>query len=239
MKNILIVEDNAYSMEKAVSLIKTIPDTAIIKAKNSEQAYKYALEYTIDLFIVDIVLSSEVIGDISGARFVENIREIDRYRFVPIIFTTCMEDPKLYAYAHLHCYSYFEKPYDSDELLKTIKSALKYKSIHNELEYYCFKKDGIICPIKTKNIVYFKIEIPYLYIHCSDGDIFSAPYKSTKKILLELKSDNFVKCNQHMIINRRHIQNIDSVNRYVTLSNDFGTHEIGQRMVKRVIEIFE
>ena len=59
-KQILIVEDNMHSMDKACALINRIDGVFIHKAENSEQAYRYALEYHIDLFIVDIILLPEL-----------------------------------------------------------------------------------------------------------------------------------------------------------------------------------
>ena len=44
-KQILIVEDNNKNMEKLCEVLKDIKDVYIHKAKNSEQAYRCALEY--------------------------------------------------------------------------------------------------------------------------------------------------------------------------------------------------
>ena len=92
-KQILIVEDNNKNMEKLCEVLKDIKDVYIHKAKNSEQAYRYALEYNIDLFIVDIILNTKVFADISGLKFIESIRSINGYKFTPIIVTTSLEDP--------------------------------------------------------------------------------------------------------------------------------------------------
>ena len=70
-------------------------------------------------FIVDIILEKTKNGDMSGMTFADNIREIERYKATPIIFTTSLEDPKLHAYAHLHCYQYFDKYYREDELQRS------------------------------------------------------------------------------------------------------------------------
>ncbi|MFQ6931962.1 MAG: hypothetical protein ACLRR3_13355 [Eubacterium sp.] len=66
----------------------------------------------------------------SGMTFADNIREIERYKATPIIFTTSLEDPKLHAYAHLHCYQYFDKYYREDEFKEAVQFTLK--KLHSE-----------------------------------------------------------------------------------------------------------
>ena len=48
-KQVLVVEDNKYSMNRICSVLKEIENIIVIKAKNSGEAYKYAIEYDIDL----------------------------------------------------------------------------------------------------------------------------------------------------------------------------------------------
>ena len=109
-KQVLIIEDHDESMDKICQLMDKFEDVVILKAQNSDIAYRYAMEYSIDLFIVDIILKTTEYADISGLKFIEAIRTVDRYKFTPVIVTTSLEDPKFHAYAHLHCFRYFEKP---------------------------------------------------------------------------------------------------------------------------------
>lgn len=53
------------------------------------------------------------------------------------------------------------------------------------------------------------------------------PYKPVKEILKELDSDDFVRCNRFVIVNRNYVETIDSVNRYVTFKNRTDSVEIG------------
>lgn len=238
-KQILIIEDNKRSMEKVIALIKQIDGVFIHKAKTSEQAYRYALEYHIDLFIVDIILNTHVPGDVSGTKFVESIRSIDRYAFTPIIFTTSLEDADLYAYAQLHCYRYFEKPYDTEEFVNVVKAALRFKTVKQESRFYNYKKDGVHYTVKVDDIVYFKNNRYNVFIHCKDGTVIEAPYKSHKLILLELNSNRFLKCNKNTIVNIDFMENTDSVNRYIELVDGHGTLELGARLKKSFLEGLE
>lgn len=235
-KQILIVEDSKYNMELICSILKNIDGTYIHKAKSSDAAYRYAMEYSIDLFIVDIVLNSNVFADISGLKFIESIRTIEKYKFTPVIITTSLEDPKFYAYSYLHCFRYFEKPFDREEFKRAVMEALQYKTSKKTKEFYNYKYDGIIYFVKTKSIVYFQTVNRITNIHCKSGKVFHSPYKSSKNILLELNSDRFLRCSNNTIVNVEYIECTDSTNRYIMLAEGFDTLDIGPKIKKRFLE---
>lgn len=236
-KQILVVEDNIYCMNRIQNILKGIPGIIIIKADNSGDAYKYALEYTIDLFIIDIILETATEADISGIKFAEIIRGIEKYEFTPMIFTTSLQDAQLYAYANLHCYQYFEKPYDEKELRQAVVKSLKfYPSRKVEKENYCYKADGVLYVIKTKEIVYIDNQLTKLLIRCNNGEIVQTPYRSSKNILLELNSNRFYKCNKNIIINLDYVNQVDLVNRIVRMKESHGSFTIGRRFLKGLVE---
>lgn len=231
-KQILVVEDNKYSMDRVCSILKDIKGITIIKAFNSGDAYRYTMEYTIDLFIIDIVLDSAKEADISGMAFAETVRRIEKYKMTPIIFTSCLEDPKLHAYAHLHCYEYFNKPYDTEKLKEAVITTLQMQVPKYEKEYICFKINGIVFPIKIMDIVYINNKTTSLCIQCANGESIAAPYKSSRQLLLELNSNKFLKCNKSIIVNINFIYSIDYQMNEIKLKNDFGEIKIGRRILK-------
>lgn len=233
-KNILVVEDNEYYMNLICNVLKQISDMNLYKAKNSAEAYKYAMEITIDVFIVDLILDTSVLGDVSGIKFIERIRTIDKYKFTPIIITTSLEDPKLHSYSYLHCYRYFEKKYDTSELLETILEALKYKTPKEPVKIIYYKRDGLLFSINVNDIIYVENCNRFIKYHCTDG-VYKAPYKPCKKIIEEMESPDFIQCNKRTVVNRKYILSVDAVNRFITLMNDYGTLEIGPRMKKEFI----
>lgn len=235
-KQILIIEDNKRSMEKVCALIHQIDGVFIHKAENSEQAYRYALEYHIDLFIVDIILDTSVPGDIAGIKFVESIRKVEKYAFTPIIFTTSLEDANFYAYAELHCYKYFEKPYDNEQFVEAVKETLRFKTTKEESRFYNYKKDGVYYTVKVQDIVFFQNDRYNVFIYCTDGTVLETPYKSSRLILLELNSNRFLKCNKNTIVNIDFVANTDSINRYIELTNGYGTLELGARLKNSFLE---
>lgn len=230
-KNILVIEDSEQYMDMICSKLSNITDINVYKSKDSAQAYKYALEENISVFIVDIILDTNALGDVSGIKFVERIRTIPEYKFTPIIITSSLEDPKLHSYSYLHCYRYFEKSYDINELMDTVKEVLEFETPKEESKIIYYKRDGILFSLQTKDIVYVENRNRYIEYHCTDG-VHKAPYASCKSIIQELGDNNFAQCNKHVVVNMNYILSIDSVNRYIKLINNYGELEIGPRLKK-------
>ena len=234
-KNILIVEDDKYYMNLICDMLLQVPDINIQKATNSADAYKRTMEMTIDVFVVDIVLDTSILGDVSGIKFIERIRTINKYKFTPVIITTSLEDPKLHSYSYLHCYRYFEKTYELSELRNTILEALEYKTPKEDTKIIYYKREGILFVIDISNIIYVENRSKYIEYHCIDG-IHKAPYKPCKKILEEIESSDFIQCNKHNIVNRKYILSIDEANKSINLIKNYGVLEIGPRMKKEFMK---
>ena len=120
MKKVLIVEDQENTLEWLRNIVVTCGDLEVLAVTNVGAAYKHTLEKTIDLFLVDIILEPAVKGDSSGLRFVDNIRNMKKYAFTPVIFLSSLEDSKLYTYEELHCYGFIEKPFDEGRIRKLV-----------------------------------------------------------------------------------------------------------------------
>lgn len=230
-KNILVVEDSEYYMNLICNTLSKISDINIYKATCSAEAYKYAMEMSISVFIVDLILNTNVLGDVSGIKFIERMRTIEKYKFVPVIITTSLEDPKLHSYSYFHCYRYFEKTFDTNELVETVLEVLKYESPKEKTKIIYYKREGLLFSINTNDIIYIENCNRFIKYHCVDG-IHTAPYQSCKKIIQEMESTDFIQCSKNTIVNRKYILCVDSINRYITLMNEYGTLDIGPRMKK-------
>ena len=77
-------------MEWLKSIVETCAHVEILTADNAASAYKIALDLTIDLFLVDIVLEPDIMRDSSGLKFVADMRQISKYGFTPVIFITSL-----------------------------------------------------------------------------------------------------------------------------------------------------
>ena len=227
MKTILILEDNTREMERLVKIVTKMELEITVKcACNLEQAYHMAMENTIDVFLLDIILEPRVSGDASGVKFADNIRGVERYRFTPIIFTTSLEDPNLYAYSDIHCYSYIEKPYDADRVSAVIAEALRMPLESQKAGNVYYKKRGFLHKLSKDQIIYIENNRSGRVVHTTSDERYMA-YKPCKKILAELGADKFIQCNRFVIVNRDFIDTIDPVNRYITLKGCKEVLEIG------------
>lgn len=236
MKTVLIVEDNVRSMEMLVKIIENLRTGVEIKtASSQEEAAILAMKFNIDLFMLDIILNASNPGDVSGMKFAEYIRTLQKYKYTPIIFITALEDPEQHAYSDLHCYYYVEKPYDVEKVSSVISEALEFPAVHNEPQNVFFRKDGILYKKEISEILYIENSRAGQTVYCSNGNL-KLPYKPNYKILEELASDKFIQCSRYHIINYDYIDKIDTVNRYILLKGVKTPIEIGNSFKKKFLK---
>lgn len=228
MKKVLVLEDNPKSSALIESIIQEI-DTRIriYSFDNVRDAYQCALEKTIDLFLIDIILDTKTPGDSSGLVFVENMRKISHYTFAPVIFITSLEDAKLYTYENLHCYSFIEKPFDIKRLKGLIEQCLRFEESKDITKTLYFRKDGIILAIEREDIVYAECINHLMHIHTRQRDVLEIPYITLKKLLEDIDCKDFIQCSRSTILNKKYINNMDIPNRIIQLKDGFGRLEIG------------
>lgn len=230
MRRILVVEDDDSMRRHLCEIIKGLNrNVEVHTASNLKDAYELAMEHEIHLFLVDIILEPDNSGDVSGLRFVQEMRGVKRYEFIPIIFITSLQDPKLYTYSQLKCFEFIEKPFDERRVEKAISRALNFPVASDHDRFIFFKKDGITYSLCIEEIQYIDIIRRNLTVHCESG-VFHVPYKTCKEMMKELGSTSFTKCNRFTIINKRHIEYVDYTRRYVKLKNVKRVFDIGPIM---------
>lgn len=234
-RNILLLEDSEKSRKYLSNLLTEMnEDLNVMEADHIDRAYSYAMQYTIDLFLLDIVINKDNYGDVSGMVFATRIKELDKYKKTPVIFITSLEDPKLFAYSELHCYQYIEKPFDAKKTLEIISEALDLTQETPTEKFVFFRNEGIIFPIKTTNIIYIECDKPYTKIVMVD-DILEINYRPINKILLDLDSQDFLQSSRSMLINKNYILSIDSVNNFLKLKNSGDTLPLGLVYKKKLM----
>lgn len=235
-RNVLILEDKAEHMEALNKIVSGLAqDTKIFTASDVRTAYQIIMENHIHLFLVDIILCPERTGDVMGLQFAQETRKIKKYQFTPIIFITSLEDPKLYSYSQLHCYGYIEKPFSPDKVRKMVMKALEFPVEDDEERFVYFRKDGIVYAKQICDIVYIENIRRKVVVHCKN-DILVIPYKTSEEILREMDSELFIQCSRYAIVNKRYIEEIDYVNRYIKLKYINEPVEIGAIMKNRLKE---
>ncbi len=231
MKRILILEDKKESISSLVNMIQNMgKEIQIYDTSEIGKAYQIAMERNIDVFLLDIILDPQKPGDMSGMIFADRIRQIEKYKFTPVIFLTGLEDPELHAYKELHCYGYLAKPYDPEKLTWLLEDAMDFSHPREDNRNIYLKK--------MQDIVYIKSSAGKMLVKTTKDEL-EISYKSNSQIIKELDSEDFIRCSRSVIVNSSFIDSIDSTNRYVQLKNAYGTLEIGTIMKKTFLkEVF-
>lgn len=238
-KSVLIIEDDIEQLNILKQLVLAGDRNAeVYTADNAAQAYRYLMEKTMDVFLIDIVLDTNRPGDTSGIRLAEKLRKIPKYMFTPIIFVTALEDPSMYAYTDLNCMGYIEKPYEPERVVKLVEKALNYTTAREKEISLTFRKDGILYPVKLKEIVYMESMNHVMHVHLLSGAVLEIPYKTCKQVLLETDSKCLMQCSRSTLVNKEYVLSIDIPNRFLTLKADLGMVDIGITYKKKVMAEF-
>ena len=239
-KSVLIVEDSKSQLEMMKKLVLEVDERTIVYAvRDVSTAYATLLEKTIDVFIIDIILDTKKSGDTSGLRLVERIRTIPKYMFTPVVFVTSLEDTTKYAYTDLNCLSYIEKPFSPERVKQVVKKALNFSTEKEKEQTYCFRKDGILYPVKVDDIFYMESINHEICINMKKDNILTIPYKTCKQLLSEIDASCLIQCSRSTIINKNHVYNIDVQNRYISFKDINDKVLIGITFKKKVLAEFE
>lgn len=234
------MEDNLAAREHLLGIVGEVDgENEVHSFDNTKDAYQCAMEKTIDLFLIDIILDTSHPGDVSGLKFAENIREVASYRFTPIIFITSLEDSKLYTYEKLHCYSFIEKPFDEEKVKQAVAQCLKFPAGGKGNKTLFFRKEGIILAVEREDITYAESREHIMHIHTRREDVLKIPYLTLKKLLEEVDSVDFIQCSRNTVVNRTYIQDVDIPNRMIRLKDSYGVVEIGVMFKKSVKGFFQ
>ena len=205
MKYVLILEDNRRAREALAEAVRGISrNVKVLEAENEEEAKQYLFDYQISVFVLDIILTTRVPGDVSGIRFAEKVRRTEGYLFTPIIFVTALADPAMYAYRNLHSFCYLEKPFSMKEAVELITVALRHPAAD--------------IAVDLKKVTYAQACRHTLIIHMGDEKL-DIPYITIRQFLKHCQADGFLQCSRNAVVNRNYIRSIDLPRRYIQLKN--------------------
>jgi two-component system chemotaxis response regulator CheY len=120
MSKILIVDDDKLIVS-ALSIRLRAEGHDIVSAYDGTSAVEQAKGSTPDLIIMDINLPFS-----SGLKAVRQVREVEKLAHIPVVFLTASKVPALRKQAEaMGASGFLEKPYDADELLALVRTALQ------------------------------------------------------------------------------------------------------------------
>lgn len=126
---ILAVDDNPANIEILEAyLLKD--GYEIIKASNGIEALEKVNEHSPDIILLDIMMP-----EMNGYEVCEKLKNDPKYRFIPIIMLTAMQDIKdKIKSIEAGADDFITKPFNHLELRTRIKSLLRIKSLYDDLE---------------------------------------------------------------------------------------------------------
>lgn len=122
-KMTILVVDDSITIRRVTSKTLEKHNFNVVLAKDGENALEQLQVVTPDIILSDIEMPV-----MDGFELVKNIRNINKFKEIPIIMITSRtaEKHKKYAFS-LGANSYIGKPYQEDNLIKTINDLLKNK----------------------------------------------------------------------------------------------------------------
>ncbi|MFA5847677.1 MAG: diguanylate cyclase [Thermodesulfovibrionales bacterium] len=126
---ILVVDDQPKNIEllEAHLLPKGYE---ILKAEDGEEAMKMIGENSVDLVLLDIMMPK-----MDGFEVCRRIKGDERLRNIPVIMITALKEFEDWVKAiEAGCDEFISKPFDRHELTVRVKSLLRIKSLHDEVD---------------------------------------------------------------------------------------------------------
>lgn len=217
MKNILILEDSELESKILCTIVKSIGvNCNIFECTTCEKAYFLSMEQIIHLFLIDIRLEND--SDFSGFKFVQNIRHIDKYNEVPIIFISSVQGYELMAFRRMHCYDFISKPFNANDVKSIINNALQLRVMDRIEECLNFEVKGIYYTVNPSDILYIESNQRILYIH-TESDVLELVGQSLKACYSKLNRALFRQIHKSFIVSRKHISRIEKGKRVVYIDN--------------------
>ncbi len=118
MKEILIIEDDVEMQEFYKDMLQG-EQFIITLASNADEGLKKTKERKYDLVILDILMEG-----VTGDRIFAMLRKDSRYREVPIIMASALDEKTYRCFQALGNVSFLEKPFHKEKLLGEIAKRL-------------------------------------------------------------------------------------------------------------------
>ncbi len=125
---ILVVDDDALSADLLKTKLTTLGHEVTV-AHSAEEAIRVDKQVRPHLILLDVVLP-----EMSGFEVCRRFNKIHESRYVPVILVTSMDDVESKVKGlESGALDYVTKPFDTQELLARVRTALRMKRLYDEL----------------------------------------------------------------------------------------------------------
>jgi len=165
MPKILIVDDNQQNVDLLVYFLKP-QQYDLVTATNGEQALELIEKEKPDIILLDIMLPG-----INGFEVCESVKTNSQTRFIPVIMITALKELKDKVKAlEVGADDFISKPFENIELLTRVKSLLRIKKYHDQLE--ATNKELSEKHKELLQMDQFKEELAHLIVHDMKNPLF-------------------------------------------------------------------
>lgn len=182
--SILIVDDNPVNIFVIEKILKQAGYQDLVSLNSAQELFEYiqfgkdsSRHNEIDLILLDIMMP-----EIDGLEVCRRLQKEEKFKDIPIIFVTALEDANKLAEAlDISAMDYITKPINKVELLARMRVALRLKSelnwhkeqeenLRNELDLATqVQRNLLSSPLREEHI---KIEASYLPSFKLAGDMY-------------------------------------------------------------------
>ncbi len=234
--NTLLVDDEQEALDSLEILLSSNSQINIIKKiTNPLDVFSNISYYEIDLIFLDINMPN-----VNGIELLEKIREYNTS--IKIIYVTAYSNYALEAIKN-NVFSYLLKPVNRVELYETLENVQKLICKNSKFES---KSKTIL--INTKNntffinicdLVYLEADGNYSKLYLAKGNEIYAS-GNIGSIMKKIASDNFVKANRSMYINKKFMLSLDRKSKKCTLdyNNKIVELNVSLKFISSINSIF-
>jgi signal transduction histidine kinase len=148
---ILVVDDHPQDVELLEAHL--VPQGyEVVNAASGEEALEKLSNNKIDLVLLDVMMPK-----MSGFEVLEKLRADKKTRLIPVVMVTVLKETADRVKAlEAGCDDFISKPFDKHELLARIKSLLRIKSLHDEVDEARDYAEAIVETVREPLIVLSK-----------------------------------------------------------------------------------
>ncbi|MBH0318511.1 fused response regulator/phosphatase [Bacillus cereus] len=182
--SILIVDDNPVNIFVIEKILKQAGYHDLVSLNSAQELFEY-IQFGKDSFRhneIDLILLDIMMPEIDGLEVCRRLQKEEKFKDIPIIFVTALEDANKLAEAlDMGAMDYITKPINKVELLARMRVALRLKSelnwhkeqeenLRNELDLATqVQRNLLSSPLREDHI---KIEASYLPSFKLAGDMY-------------------------------------------------------------------
>jgi DNA-binding LytR/AlgR family response regulator len=219
MLNLLIVEDSPIEQKRCAGLVKRImPNAKVLLAPRGRDALQILEHTQIDAAFID-----KGLPDMDGFALAAEIRKIEQYYILPIIFVTGVDEDSLEVRDKYHHYAYITKPYTNERFtevagtflkgISTIKESIIIDERNRERSRsVMIVSKGVDYPVVISDILYAESAKHYVILHTK-----KAIYPDIAMNLFEfvefIDDKSFIRCHKSFAVNINNVYTFISVSR--------------------------